>query len=225
MEPNLRRRTFQRMASTLITLAALLFIPGGLRFWPGWVFFGLMVVLWGYFFVHLLHSNPELLERRMRREETSPEQRRFQRLFPLILLPAIILAGLDFRFGWSRALGFPLMLLIVGQAASVAGYVFVFWVMKTNSFAGTTIQVEENQDVIDRGPYALVRHPMYLGMAVMLLGMPLALGSYVALPLFALIIPLLAFRLIHEEKTLRQDLAGYTEYCQRTRFRLVPGVW
>ena len=97
--------------------------------------------------------------------------------------------------------------------------------MKTNTFAASTIQVESKQIVIDRGPYALVRHPKYTGMVVTVLAVPLALGSYVALPLFALLVPLLVYRLIHEERILRRDLAGYADYCERTRFRLVPRVW
>jgi protein-S-isoprenylcysteine O-methyltransferase Ste14 len=97
--------------------------------------------------------------------------------------------------------------------------------MKTNSFAASTIQVEAEQKVVDGGPYALVRHPMYTGMAVTTLAAALALGSYVALPVVALMVPLLIDRLIHEERTLRRDLPGYGEYCERTRFRLVPWMW
>jgi len=98
-------------------------------------------------------------------------------------------------------------------------------VTKTNSFAGSTIRVEAEQRVIDFGPYATVRHPMYLGMSMALLGVPLALASYVALPLFALIVPLLIYRLVQEERTLGRELPGYTEYCERTRYRLVPLIW
>ena len=100
-----------------------------------------------------------------------------------------------------------------------------YWVVKVNRFAARTIQVESAQTVISDGPYRRVRHPMYLGMCVMWLFTPLALGSYVTLPAFALLIPLLILRLLNEEKVLREELAGYTEYCGRTRFRLVPFVW
>jgi protein-S-isoprenylcysteine O-methyltransferase Ste14 len=97
--------------------------------------------------------------------------------------------------------------------------------MKTNTFAGTTIQVEAEQKVIRHGPYRIVRHPMYLGMVLTALGIPIALGSYVAFPLFALFVPVLIYRLVHEERTLRRNLSGYTEYCAITRSRLVPWVW
>jgi protein-S-isoprenylcysteine O-methyltransferase Ste14 len=138
-----------------------------------------------------------------------------------------IVAGLDFRFGWSRVRfgAVPTAIIAAGQLGAAAGYWLVFWVMKANSFAGSTIQVENGQAVIQSGPYALVRHPMYLGMVVTALATPFALGSYVAVPLFAMIVPALILRLIHEEKTLHRDLGGYATYCERTRFRLVPWVW
>jgi protein-S-isoprenylcysteine O-methyltransferase Ste14 len=115
--------------------------------------------------------------------------------------------------------------VLAGQVIVVAGYWLVFWTMKVNSFASSIIQVEAQQTVIDRGPYAWVRHPMYLGMALSALALPLALGSYIALPLFALLPLLLGYRLVHEERTLCRDLAGYAEYCQRARYRLLPWVW
>jgi len=98
-------------------------------------------------------------------------------------------------------------------------------VMRVNSFAARTIEVDPGQTVISSGPYAVVRHPMYVGVTLVVLATPLALGSYLALPLFAFVIPVLALRLLDEEKVLRRDLPGYEEYCQHTRFRLVPGVW
>ncbi len=223
----LKRRSIRRFLTTLLLLAWLLFLPAGSwRYWQAWWLLALMAGFWGFFFIYFLKHDPRLLERRLQRHEADPEQKRFQKLFPLILVLAFMVAGLDFRFSWSRSIApIPLAVIVAGQIATVAGYWLVFWVMQTNSFAASTIQVEAAQAVIQRGPYAMVRHPMYLGMAVTALGMPLALGSYVALPIFALQIPLLVYRLIHEERRLRRDLPGYTEYCQRTRFRLAPFLW
>jgi protein-S-isoprenylcysteine O-methyltransferase Ste14 len=99
------------------------------------------------------------------------------------------------------------------------------WVVKVNRFASRTIQVEPGQEVISSGPYRFVRHPMYLGASVMLLFTPLALGSYFALPAFVLLIPLIVLRLVNEERVLRQELPGYSEYCLHTHFRLVPFLW
>jgi protein-S-isoprenylcysteine O-methyltransferase Ste14 len=228
VEKGLKARAVRRLGTTLVVLGAMLLVTAGsLRFWQGWLFLALITGFWIFFFVDLLKRDPQLLERRLQSKEMQPEQGLIQRLMSTIMCSAFLLAGLDFRFGWSRKwLGpVPLALVLAGQAVVVAGYWLVFWVMKTNSFAGSTIQVEAEQRVIHAGPYGLVRHPMYFGMAVTALGAPLALGSYVALPVFALLVPVLVYRLIHEERTLRRDLPGYAEYCERTGFRLIPWVW
>jgi protein-S-isoprenylcysteine O-methyltransferase Ste14 len=228
MTMSLQRRAIRRLCITVLFLGAILFIPAGtIRFWPGIVFLLLIVGFWTFFFSYFLRNDPQLLERRLQSKEAQPEQKWILRLFSLVLYCGFILAGLDFRLGWSQRWinHVPLAVIIAGQLFAMAGYLFVFWVMKTNSFAGSTIRVESAQRVIDTGPYAKVRHPMYVGMIIMALGTPLALGSYIALPVFALIVPTLAFRLIHEERVLRRDLPGYAEYCERVRFRLLPGVW
>ena len=224
---SLKVRAVRRLVFALIAYAAILFVPGSLRFWQGWLFLGLMAVFWIFFFLNFLKHDPKLLERRLQGKESDPRQKIFQKLFILIGASAFILAGLDFRFGWSRTWlrPVPLALVVVAQMVVVLGYWMVFWVMKTNTFASSTIRVEMEQTVIDRGPYSMVRHPMYSGMAVTVLAAPLALGSYVAWPVFALLVPVLVYRLIHEEKTLLCDLPGYADYCERTRFRLVPWIW
>jgi len=225
---SLKARAVRRLGITLVFYVLIVLVPAGsLRFWQAWLFLALMAGFFTFFFVNLLKHDPQLLERRLQKNETEPEQKVFQKLFAALMISSFILAGLDFRFGWSRKwLGpVPVALVVAAQGAVVAGYWLVFWALKTNSFAGSTIEVEAEQKVIDRGPYALVQHPMYTGMGVTALAAPLALGSYVALPLFALLVPVLVYRLIHEERTLRRDLTGYAEYCERSRFRLVPWVW
>jgi protein-S-isoprenylcysteine O-methyltransferase Ste14 len=225
---NLKARAQRQLGKTLAFFAATLFLPAwSLRFWQAWLFLFLTAGFWIFSFVDLLRHDPQLVERRLQAKEPQAEQKLFQKLFSRVLCVAFILAGLDFHFGWSREwLGpVPVALVLAAQALVVAGYWLVFWVMKTNSFAGSTIQVEAEQRVIHGGPYAMVRHPMYLGMAMTAVGAPLALGSYVAVPVFALFVPLLVYRLIHEERTLRRDLPGYAEYCERTAFRLIPRVW
>ena len=185
-----------------------------------------MAVFWTYFLFDLLQRDPRLIERRLQDQEAQAEQQRFKKLFLLILPLGLIVTGLDFRFSWTRALvNWPLWISILGQIMVVTAYTFVFWVMRTNTFAGSTIHVEAEQTVISNGPYAIVRHPMYLGMLVMALGIPIALQSLVALPLFALFVPIFVYRIVYEERTLRSELLGYVDYCRHVRFRLIPAVW
>ena len=145
---------------------------------------------------------------------------------PLFLV-AFLLPGFDFRFGWSRNLlgAAPMWLSLLSTVLVAAAFVFIFWVLKTNSYAGRTIEVVTGQGVISTGPYAWVRHPMYTGCVVLLLFTPLALGSWLALPVFALLVPFYGIRLRNHEKVLRAELSEYSDYCTRTRYRLIPFVW
>jgi len=220
---SLKARLIPRLFLGLIIVTAMLFIPAGsLRFWQGWayliVWFVPMLFAFGYFYKH----DPQLIERRLRRKEEVREQKLIIRFGFVTWLVGYLLPGLDHRFGWSHL---PLWLTILSQAFVLGGCLMIFWVLKANSFAAATIRVEPDQKVISGGPYRIVRHPMYLGAGVMLLFAPLALGSYFALPVFTLFIPIIVLRLLNEEKVLRQELPGYPEYCVKTRFRLVPFVW
>jgi protein-S-isoprenylcysteine O-methyltransferase Ste14 len=140
---------------------------------------------------------------------------------------AFLIPGLDRRLGWSRRLvgDVPVWLTLISLGMVTGGFLFVFWVLRVNSYAGRTIQVDAGQTVISTGPYAWVRHPMYFGTVVLWMGTPLALGSWVALPVFALLVSFYVLRLLSEEKVLRTELPGYAEYCAKTRFHLIPLVW
>lgn len=224
----LRTRALTQLVSTLTLIALMLFIPArSLHFWQGWFFLVLMTICWIYFFLALLHRDPELLERRLRKSEPHFAQKLLVWTSRVVLIAGFILAGLDFRHGWTRARfgGIPWVVIVAGQLGVVIGYWLVFQVLQANSFAGNTIQIDEGQKVAQSGPYAMVRHPMYFGIAITELATPFALGSYVALPIFAAIVPILMLRLIFEERMLHRELAGYAEYCKRIQFRLVPGVW
>jgi len=225
---SLRSKSILYLSLGPITVAGLLFISAGsLRFWQAWTFMALLFIPLISSFLHFYKHDPQLIERRLQSKEKISEQKLLVRLLKPVFIAAFLLPGLDFRFGWSRtSLGVvPLWLTLLSQALVLGGLLLVVWVMKVNSFASRTIQVEAGQKVISTGPYRMVRHPMYLGSLVMYLFAPLALGSYFALPAFALLIPIVVFRLLNEEKVLRQELPGYPEYCLRTRFRLVPFVW
>jgi len=224
----LRGQVIRRFGIGLPFVIALLFLPAGsFRFWPGWCFLVLVCGSAFCFSLYLAKHDPELLERRMRVKEKESKQTLFKAFASLIVFSAMGLAALDFRLGWTRAwLGpVPLWGMLVGQAAVLAGMGLIIWVLSVNRFASRTIEVDPGQRVVSSGPYAIVRHPMYSGILLMMLAVAPALESYVALPVAVFVIPVLAFRLTDEERVLRRDLPGYAEYCQRTRFRLVPGVW
>jgi protein-S-isoprenylcysteine O-methyltransferase Ste14 len=220
---SLKLRLTLQCGVTAVLFAALIFIPAGsLRFWEGWAYVSIQFVSGLLALVYLYKHDPELVERRMRRKEKVQQQKLIMKFVYVIYLIALLLPGLDHRFGWSHP---PLWLIILSQAGALGGSMMTFWVMKVNTFAASTIQVETDQRVISSGPYRFVRHPMYLGLCMVFFFTPLALVSYFALPVFVLLIPLIVLRLLNEEKVLCQELAGYPEYCLYTRFRLVPCLW
>ena len=224
---SLKSRGRLRLLMTFVVLGALLFLPGGsFRFWQAWLYLLIMEVSWTFFFLSFFKTDPQLLERRLRHQESDPAQRIFQKFSNAIIFSGFLLAGLDFRWGWTRASApIPLVVVLTAQILALVSYCIVFWVMKTNTFASSTIQIEAGHTVIRNGPYAFVRHPMYTGMALAMISTPIALGSCIALAIFALEIPALVYRLINEERMLRRDLLGYSDYCESVRFRLLPGIW
>src|SRR5262249_3053652 len=228
MSMSLRSRLAVRFAFGVTIGIAVLFIPAGsLRFWEGWVFIAELMAASLFMSIYFYRHDRDLLQRRLETKEKEDTQRIFRKFWGPLWSCGLMLTGFDHRFGVSGSLFghvSPLWLTIMAQALVLAAYWLVFQVMKTNSFASSIIQVEAGQRVISTGPYRLVRHPMYSAIVLLLLATPLALGSYVAVPLFVTLIPLLVFRLLNEEKLLLQNLPGYGEYCSRTRFRLVPFV-
>ena len=220
---SLKLKLAVRFPIALVTFGTLLFLPAGsFRFWQAWVYIGILFLPGLLVFLYFYKRDPQVLERRSLLKEKVPEQRRIMGVIYVTWLVALLLPGFDYRYGWSRL---PLWLTVLSEVIVLGGYLTTFWVVKENRFAARTIQVEPGQEVISNGPYRVVRHPMYLGICIMWLFTPLALGSYYTLPVFALLIPLIVLRLLNEESVLRQELPGYAEYCSQTRFRLVPFVW
>lgn len=225
---SLQFRLTLRVVLVLPLVAALMFAPAGsFRFWQGWIFVGIFVVFNAILVAYFYRRDPGLLERRLQNKEPRREQRQFKMLWVPLWLCTLALPGLDYRFGWSVALlgGVPVWLTGVSEVIILGAWLLVFQVLRCNSFASAIVQVEASQRVITNGPYRLVRHPMYTGFALLILATPFALGSYVALVPALLLIPVLVFRLLDEERVLRKELAGYAEYCERTRFRLIPSVF
>jgi protein-S-isoprenylcysteine O-methyltransferase Ste14 len=226
--PHLGTRVTVRFATITPLVIALFFLPAGtLRWWQGWAFLAVYVGFAVAAFFFFLKADPQLVERRLQAKEPMREQKQIKLFGALVLSGIFTLPGFDHRLGWSRAwLGTePTWLEILALAGVLGGEIAMAWVMWTNRYASRTIRVEQGQTVISSGPYRLVRHPMYAFSLVAFLFVPLALGSYVTVPALALFLPIYVLRILNEEKLLRAELHGYAEYCQRTRWRMVPLVW
>jgi protein-S-isoprenylcysteine O-methyltransferase Ste14 len=185
------------------------------------VFFGCA----GVISVWLWFRDKALLERRVKAgpgAEPDPAQNIVQALAGLAFLATFAVPGLDRRFGWSHV---PLAVSLAGDAMIAIGFLIVFLTFRENSFTAGTIEIAEGQHVVDSGPYAFVRHPMYAGALIMIAGIPLALGSWWGLIPAALLVPVIVWRLIREEAFLAANLAGYSSYQGRVRYRLAPVVW
>lgn len=226
-QKSLPRVIFRILQIPLILMVAL-FIPAGTwDFWQGWAYIGCYCAAAVVFVVYFHYRDPQLLARRMLRKEKVGQQKVVLLLLKLNFAMVLMLCGFDHRQGWSQRWLAPVPAwLTLLTLALIAGCQILFIrVMIANRFAASVIQVEASQTIADTGPYRFVRHPMYaVGIAQNCLT-PLALGSFVVWPMFVLIIPILVWRLLNEEKVLRRDLPSYAEYCDRTRYRLVPCVW
>ena len=208
-------------------LVALLFLPGTLRFWRGWAFIALNLVLGIFFCVYFYRHDRELLARRLLRGEKFKEQKAVMLLMKMVFVAGYLLCGLDNRFGWTQThlIPVPWWLTALALLGYAGCYLLFIPVFTANRFAASVIQTEPGQTVADRGPYRFVRHPMYSVSLGLWFWIPLALGSLAALPVCGIVAPLIVWRLLHEEEVLRRDLPGYTEYCERVPWRLVPRVW
>ena len=212
-----------RIVVGLLFAGALLFLPAGtFDYWQAWVWLATLFIPMGVSLVYLLKMDPALLERRTRTNEVRPEQRRIIMASVIYFLVIFLLPGFDVRYGWSNV---PVWLCLAADGVVLASYILYILVLKTNTFASRVVEVEQGQQVITSGPYAVVRHPMYLAMILMMTATPLALGSYWAMLPSTLFILLLAARAKNEEELQQKELKGYSEYMQKTRHRLFPGIW
>jgi protein-S-isoprenylcysteine O-methyltransferase Ste14 len=225
MDPLHRQAIVQGLPWTLLFGVLIFLSAGTFDYWQGWLFLGTFAVSTVGFTVYLALYDRPLLERRMKagpQHEREWSQKIIVSLIFLAFFALIVLPALDYRFAWSPVA--PLV-SILGDALILLSFLFIFWVTRVNSFAASSIRVEQNQRVIDRGPYAHVRHPMYAGAIWLFVGMPLALGSWWSLGLIVPFVPVLVWRLLDEERILRRDLPGYIEYTHRVRSRLIPFIW
>lgn len=223
---SLAGRTILGFTQLIVFLGAALFVPAWtLDFWQAWVYLFIFAGASALITVYLWKYDRKLLESRVKagpRAEKEKSQKLIQLVASLAFIGTLVLPSLDRHFLWSHV---PLVVVILGDALVALGFLAVFIVYKENTFTSATIEVAPDQRVISTGPYAVVRHPMYAGALVMLLATPLALGSWWGLVMFIPMTLVIVLRLLDEERFLQKSLTGYTEYCRKVGFHLVPYIW
>ena len=209
--------------SGLILVGLLLFLPAGtFAFWQAWLF---IIILFLPMFVAgliLMARNPELLRKRLSAKEEQNEQKAVVLISGILFLAMFIVAGLNRRFMWYML---PNWVVFAAAAVFLIGYVLYAEVLRENVWLSRTIEVQDEQKVVDTGLYGIVRHPMYSATLLMFLSMPLVLGSVWSFAIMLFYVPVIVKRIRNEEVVLKQGLAGYSDYMQRVRYRLIPFVW
>ena len=207
----------------MLFVALLVFWPAGsLQFWNGWLFMGILFIPMFFLGVVLLWKAPELLKKRLNAKEKMSDQQGVVAVSGLMFLAGFIVAGLDYRFGWSVM---PKWVVIVATVVFLISYGLYGEVMRENEYLSRTIEVQVGQKVIDTGLYGIVRHPMYMVTMWLFLSIPLVLGSWYALILFVAYPAVIAVRIRGEEKLLEAELAGYKEYKKKVKYRMIPFIW
>ncbi len=223
---DLNKRAFAGLLGLVVAMAALIFLPAWtLDYWQAWIFLTVFFLSVLAITVYLMKKDPKLLERRINAgpgAETQRSQQIIQFLAQIAFIAVIVVPAIDHRFGWSTM---PSYVSALGDLLVALGFLVVFLVFKENTYTSAIIEVGSEQKIISTGPYALVRHPMYIGALIMLAGVPLALGSWWGLFTIIPITLVTMWRLLDEEKFLAKNLAGYSEYQSKVRWRLLPFIW
>ena len=204
-------------------LGVLIFLPAwSLHFWQGWLLMGILFVPMFIAGLIMLWKNPDLLRKRLNAKEKEAEQKTVVKLSGLLFIAAFIVAGLNWRFGWCVL---PDWAVWVAAGLFIASYLLYAEVLRENTYLSRTIEVQENQKVIDTGLYGIVRHPMYMATTVLFLAMPLVLASPISFLIMLGYIPVIAKRIKNEEEVLEKGLEGYSDYKKKVRYRMIPLIW
>lgn len=223
MTAKLVLKALYKYIAGLVVAGALIFVPAGaLNYFNGWLFIGLLFVPMLIAGVILMFKNPELLEKRLNAKEKQNDQGLVIKLSGLMFLAGFIVSGLGFRFHWYQL---PLWGVIAASVIFVLAYIMYAEVLRENTFLSRTIEVQENQTVVDTGLYGIVRHPMYTSTLLLFMTMPLILGSVFGFIIFLSYPFIITKRIKGEEAFLEQELNGYCEYKQKVKYRLIPFVW
>ena len=223
MKSSLLTQAMIKFLAGVVLVGALLFLPAGtLNYWQAWLLMGILFVPMFIAGLAMMKKNPDLLRKRLNAREKQGEQKEVVALSGLMFLAAFVLAGLNERFCW---IPLPAWVSWVAAGVFLIAYAFYAEVLRENTYLSRTIEVQENQKVIDTGLYGVVRHPMYMSTLLLFLAMPLVLGSIPSFAVMLLYIPILAKRIRNEEKVLEAGLEGYAEYKKKVKYKVIPYLW
>ena len=223
MDKGLLKSALTKFFLGVVVLGLLIFLPAwSLRYWQGWLLMGLLFVPMFIAGLVMMAKNPELLRKRLNAKEQEAEQKTVVALSGMLFVAAFVLAGLNWRFGWWVL---PDWAVWVASGLFLASYLLYAEVLRENTYLSRTIEVQENQKVIDTGLYGIVRHPMYMATTVLFLAMPLVLASPISFLIMLGYIPVIAMRIINEEKVLEEGLEGYADYKKKVKYRILPYIW
>ena len=221
-----QQKAFGGLAILFVVMASLLFIAAGtFDYWQAWTFLAVYFAVSLAITLYLMKKDPALLARRMSGgpfAEKEPAQKIIMSITSLGFIGLLVLPAIDHRLYWSQMSAYA---ALTGDLLVLAGFLGIFFVFRENSFSSATIELAAEQRVISTGPYAWVRHPMYAAALIMLLGIPIALGSWRGVLVVVAILPVLIWRLMDEERFLVRNLPGYADYQNRVRYRLLPLIW
>ena len=207
----------------LLFFVIILFVPAGtFKYWNGWVLIAALFVPMLIVGIVLMIKNPELLRKRLNAKEEQDEQKVVVALSGIMFLSAFIVAGLNYRFGW---LVVPRWVVIVGTVVFLLAYVMYGEVLRENTYLSRTIEVQENQKVIDTGLYGIIRHPMYSATLFLFLSMGVVLGSPISFVILLFYVPIISKRMKNEEKVLEEELEGYATYKTKVKYKVIPFIW
>ena len=207
----------------VLIVGGLLFIPAkSFEYWNGWLFMGLLFIPMFIAGVILMMKNPELLRKRLNAKEQENEQKWVLLFSGLMFIAGFIVAGLNYKYKWIEV---PNIVVIIASILFIIAYILYAEVLRENTYLSRTIEVQENQKIIDTGLYGIVRHPMYAVTILLFLTMPLVLGSIISFIIFLIYPIIIGKRIKNEEKVLEKDLKGYTEYKKKVKYKVIPFVW
>ena len=207
----------------IIMIGTLLFLPAGtFTFWNAWLFMGLLFIPMFFVGLVLWLKNKELLKKRLNGREEEKSQKTVILMTLVIFIVGFIIAGLDFKYNWTRL---PIWVIFAGAVILLISYMLYIEVMRENTYLSRTVEIQENQKVIDTGLYGIVRHPMYMATTFLYLSFPIVLGSLIAFVIFLPFPFVLAKRIKNEEDVLENGLEGYKEYKQKVKYKMIPFIW